>query len=125
MKKHSHNDIEEGLAKQVPDVEMTPSDEFWPDFKARAKMRTQEAPDENRSRPAFLPWATAAACTVILLVSSIVLLLNVEKTTELKNTSVTSLDVMAPHSAVIIMNDDQGDGTVVWIVDMETNGDNV
>jgi hypothetical protein len=37
-------------------------------------------------------------------------------------TQVKSLRVMAPHSGVIIMNDEGGQGTVVWITDMETDG---
>ena len=35
---------------------------------------------------------------------------------------IKSVDVIASYSAVIIMEDIEGEGTVLWIVDLDDNG---
>ena len=123
MKRHSWNDIKGGISTRQPPGQMLDKDEFWSDFKARAKLRSQETPARN-SRPLVLSWAVATACAVLLVAGIVKFQLTRSGDTVQHGSSVTSLDVMVPHSAVLIMNDEPDQGTIVWIVDMEMNGKN-
>ncbi|MFO7534805.1 MAG: hypothetical protein R6X19_03845 [Kiritimatiellia bacterium] len=86
-------------------------EEFWTDFKARARLTVQEKP--SRSATPFI-WASLAGG------SALAILLAVFWTPEAQATiRVTSLEAEAPHTAAMILNvaseNGAGQGAIVWI----------
>jgi len=140
MKKLSTEQIRTGLRK--PGAAPVPgADEFWSDFKARARLRNQEQPVEAPVMSISGGWAMAlAACAVLTLAGyGLVLFLGgseprapeiqaaESRAPEIQDrelSSVKSLDVEVAHSAVLVMNDELDQGTIVWIVDMQTDDNN-
>lgn len=119
MNKVSWSDVEAGLRERSASGAMRDAGTFGADFKARARMVRQEAPEEaGTSWTPLLRWGTASIAVVMVLAVAVLFW----PVHEGLMTQVKSLRVMAPHSGVIIMNDEGGQGTVVWITDMETDG---
>lgn len=118
--KMSWKQIEKALKAEREETPLPPATEFWADFKARAKLCSQDTvePRTVRQRRGVLAWASAAACTVLVGIGVVWCWL-IGSTSVVMATEVTALEVDAVHSAVIIMNDKPEDGTIVWIVDME------
>jgi hypothetical protein len=113
-------------AEKVDSSPRSPA-EFWADFKARAELRPQEAAGAGtlRGHRGVLTWAAAAACTILVGIGVVWFGL-IGTAGAVMATEVTELEVQAPHAAVIIMNDQPDDGTIVWIVGMEGDpGDGV
>lgn len=119
MNKVAWSDVEAGLREHRPSGAIRDAGTFSADFKARARLVRQEV-----SGGAGTPWVPllrwgVASFAVVMVLAVAVLFWPVH---ESLITQVKSLRVLAPHSGVIIMNDEGGQGTVVWITDMETNG---
>lgn len=93
---------------------------FWEDFRARARLRNRHEP---APRVALQParWALASACALILVAAVFVTL---KGGAPRDVGTIRSLDVVASHSAVLIMQDEPSDATILWVVDMELNGAN-
>jgi hypothetical protein len=119
MKKNSWNEIQAGLRSQKAPPPQNDAESFTQDFKARASLMRQDSASPAAPLALFpaLSWrfgiATAAAVLIAGLVfwpasSSLV-------------TQVKSLQVLAPHSGVIIMTDEDNHGTVVWVTDLESD----
>ena len=111
-------EIREGLARQRVDAGMRDADDFWSDFRARARLVRQEA-----AAPAVrLPWligrrlAVAGAVAVLMLAAAGVWLMPVRSGAGYSR--IKSLEVIAPHSGVIIMNDSAARGTILWVADL-------
>jgi hypothetical protein len=125
MKPISWTRIKEAL-RQVPPpmVSPAPAAEFWADFKARARMYPPLAPaPEFVPNPLVMRWAMAAAAVLVLagvLVGGALL-----RGGNGGGTVIKSLDVVASHSAVLIMSDEAPHATILWIADMvgEDDGD--
>jgi len=98
---------------------MTPPDEFWSDFKSRARMYPQAAPARMWIAPLFFRRAIAAGCMVMALVGISYYWLS-EAVVEA--TQIQSVEVIASHSAVLIMEGESSDGAILWVVDMEADG---
>ncbi len=97
----------------------TPSDnaDFWQDFKARATLMRQDEPAAERPRmPVALRWGSVTALALVLIVAGWFML----PATLGAVTQIKALEVVAPHSGVIIMNDQSGRGTILWITGMES-----
>lgn len=96
-----------------------PSDnaDFWLDFKARATLMRQDEPAAVPARmPAALRWGSVTALTLVVIVAGWFML----PATLGAVTQIKALEVVAPHSGVIIMNDQSGRGTILWITGMES-----
>ena len=118
-----NKEVKEGLAALPPDASLRPADEFWSDFKARAHLRRQDVPQPERSRLG-LAWAIPAACAAALLLAAGLHVFSSGSAGA--GGVIKSIEVIASHSAVLIMEDDVMESTVLWIVDMEPvtpNGD--
>jgi hypothetical protein len=91
--------------------------DFWLDFKARASLMRQDEPVPARSRmPVALRWGSVTALALVLIVAGwFILPATLGAVTQIK-----ALEVVAPHSGVIIMNDQSGRGTILWITGMES-----
>ena len=118
MKRPSTAEIEEQLARRsvgkMPDAE-----DFWSDFRARAKLVNQEKP----AVPALVllsprGWAMAAACAALLAFAVGGFILFQGGADESGNHM--TLDVVAAHSAVLIIEDELSQGTIVWVSDMQS-----
>jgi hypothetical protein len=91
--------------------------DFWLDFKARASLMCQDEPVPARSRmPVALRWGSVTALALVLIVAGWFML----PATLGAVTQIKALEVVAPHSGVIIMNDQSGRGTILWITGMES-----
>lgn len=116
MNKVSWSDVEAGLRERRSPPPVPDAGAFAEDFKARARLVRQEGPGKVAAQwLAPMRWA-AATLAVVLVLAVTVLFWPVH---EALMTQVKSLNVLAPHSGVIIMNDEGGQGTVVWITDMD------
>jgi hypothetical protein len=119
MNKVSWSDVEAGLREHRPSGAIRDAGTFGADFKARARLVRQEAPEEAGTPwTPLLRWGTASFAAVMVLAVAVLFW----PVHESLMTQVKSLNILAPHSGVIIMNDEGGQGTVVWITDMEING---
>ena len=100
---------------------MRPAEEFWTDFKARARLHVQDRPDPRPESSPFLKWGLATACAAALVM--LVVLRGLPGLSG-RGSHIKSLEVVASHSAVLIMEDQPTDSTILWIVDMSLeNGD--
>jgi len=121
MSKRSWKEIEETLRDDRPRAGMRPAEEFWTDFKARARLHVQDRPGPRSESPPFLKWGLATACAAALVM--LVVLRGLPGLPG-RGSHIKSLEVVASHSAVLIMEDQPTDSTILWIVDMSLeNGD--
>lgn len=91
---------------------------FWGDFRARARLRPQEETVPVGARPVpALRWAVAAAC--VLVMAAWVVVHHGPTAVSRPGASIKSLEVVASHSAVLIMSDEPSEATILWVVDME------
>ena len=102
--------------QQEPSPAPRQPDAFWPDFKARVDLYPQQARVPDRPSPA-MRWAWASACAILLLVVGILPLRRV-LTADRSGTTIESYAVGVAHSAVLILNDESSDSTILWVVDM-------
>jgi hypothetical protein len=120
MKPLSWKDVRGHLCRQTAPPPRA-VDDFWSDFKARAALTRQDALEEAKPRiPLGRRWAYASAAAMALVVLGIYLL----PATPVAMTRIKALEVVAPHSGVIIMNDQSGRGTILWISGMESPNGN-
>ncbi|MEI6970130.1 MAG: hypothetical protein WCL44_01315 [bacterium] len=124
MKKFTSGRIKELLggraSAQAPDAV-----EFWSDFRARAKLVNQDRLGEPVAVPFAVRWRVAAtACAAVVVAAGGLFLFRGDPGEE--PTGQMTLDVTAAHSAVLVIEDESSQGTIVWIVGMEdgeSNGD--
>jgi hypothetical protein len=113
--KPSWKEIEKSLNDRQARPQTRDADSFWPDFKARARMRTQDSPSRARA-PLIWRWSVATACAT--LIAAFVGFQFLDRPLVEKESPVKSLDVLAAHSAVFMISDEPTDATVVWVADM-------
>jgi hypothetical protein len=117
MNTSSWKEVSSRLRRQAAGAGPRPAEEFWADFRARAALMRQDTPDAVRERaPLALRWAYAVAAALVLVAVSLFILPGQPAAV----TRIKAMEVVAPHSGVIIMNDDAGKGTIVWIAGMES-----
>jgi hypothetical protein len=115
MKRMRWSEIRRRLGARRAGQPPSTTDAFWSDFRARARLHPQVAPAPRRARwgwPGIAAVSTAAAAAI-----GLILLLPARGGREWTG-AVRSLRVIAPHEAVIIM--DEPDETFVWIVEEES-----
>jgi hypothetical protein len=117
MNKTPWNDVKKAIRDQAGSTPpMIPAETFWSDFKARARLRHRETAAAPRRIPIpRLALATACAIVAVAVVGTYVMMGPAAPPTN----RIQSLEVKAAHSAVLIMDDETSDGTIVWVVDME------
>lgn len=100
---------------------MRSRESFWAAFAARAGLMEREfqAPEATaRWSPAVWQWSLAAAAVALVLLGWGVWF---SATGRLSSaTQVLSLDVVATHSGVVIIEDVRARGTIVWITDLRS-----
>lgn len=99
-----------------PDKTMPERDAFWEDFRAQTSLRNQEAPREIGLTPTYR-WSLAVACAILLFV--LVGVSFVWVFGDSADGQIKSLNIMASHSAVVILNEYPEQATIVWVVDMK------
>lgn len=94
---------------------------FWSDFKARSQLYPQHAPQPVRLPYHFLRWGLAVACGLLVMAGAGVWRL----TLPAQLSTINSFDVGVKHDAVLVMDDDKSESTLLWIVgmDVQENGD--
>ena len=116
--------VKDSLCKMSTPVTPAPAGEFWVDFKARARLHPQHVPANDAvPRLVVFRWALAAASVLVL--GGLFLsghILRPGGSGE-PGTTIKSLEVVASHSAVLIMNDDKQRATILWIADMDSDAD--
>ena len=117
MNKISWNEVETRLRERRAAGTMRDAGAFGEDFKARARLVRQEVPEGMAAwRAPALKWGYASLAAAAVVVAVMLWPARADLLTQVK-----SLKVLAPHSGVIIMNDEGGKGTVVWITDLDSN----
>lgn len=121
MKKRSDNEIDAALKAQRTDTPIREKEEFWSDFSARASLRTRELPrTPPLPFPTILRWAATAACVIIAIGWFGVRMIQPGAGGD--PSRIESVEVMATHSAVMIIDDEPTESVILWVVDMEENG---
>jgi hypothetical protein len=112
-------DVSEGLRRQGVAPQAPGREDFWSDFRARARMVRQDG--LGAPAPAH-PWRwAAAAATTAAAMAVIVFAWLPARPVVTGMSEIKSLEVIAPHSGMIIMNDDSGRGTILWITGLNDN----
>lgn len=123
MSKSSWEQIEGGLRSHKPLAPKNDAESFRADFKARAALMRQDTADDAPSGMlAVLNWRYAGAMAAVLLFVGFIGYF-AWPSSSLLVTQVKSLQVLAPHSGVIIMTDEDNPGTVVWVTDLEPDNE--
>ena len=97
-------------------------DEFWSDFRARAALVNQESPGTAGGRAGSrVHWspglvAVAACAIAAILIAGVTYYYDAVHGGP---SAVEYVEVVASHGGVLIMNDEDTDGTILWVVDME------
>ena len=91
---------------------------FWEDFRARARLRVQERPSIGRLPRGMLVWRWAAVACSALVIAAIGYTFMPSTASALS--SFDEVEVIAPHGAVLILDDQDTQSTMLWIVDMST-----
>lgn len=113
-------DIVGAMRETVGPTRVPERAEFWSEFRMRAALMPQTQPVAAGLRFSVLRWAALAAAASVLLAAGIFYVhLNVPRRTELSR--VISVQVVAPHSALLIMSDEDVQSTLVWVVDLAEN----
>ena len=111
------------LARELPKAAATPpprpADDFWSEFKARARLHPQAAP-ETVTRPLpYARWSLAGAAALVLIAATLTSLLRSPSMTAEKGATIHSVRVDVAHKGVMIMEDQPSRATIVWVVDMD------
>lgn len=125
MKKTSWKRIRDILRRTPAPAPRTDTEAFWADFKARARMVPQREPIVA-TRPLRMPvlrWGLAAAACILVAVG-LFMARPGRQQVAVRGNVINSLEVIATHSAVLIMNDDTEPATIVWVAGMTEDGEN-
>ena len=117
MKGQSWDAVKEELRRQSSRPSLAEARAFAADFKARVSMMRQDRPERRSAWIPTLKWSAASLATAVAV--SVAVLMARPGSGEIL-TQVKALRVLSPHSGVMIMNDEGGQGTVVWVTDMKT-----
>lgn len=116
MRKPSWREVEGGLREQRPSSQMRPAGEFWADFNAKAALRTREQPSTDFAHVFRPAWALGAAAALLIALST-VLLRSGDRTAD--TGVIRSVEVLAPHSGLVIIEGVGRSPTVIRVVDMQ------
>lgn len=95
---------------------------FWADFRARARRQPQAAPARTPGVALLFPrWAWAGAAAAVLVAVAGIGLIGLRPAADASQ--IKSVEVVASHGGVVIMEDKTLRCSVLWIVDMKTGED--
>jgi len=97
-----------------------PAAAFWEDFRARAALHPQRAPERGKA-PFFIPygWAAVGGTFALVAVAAGVYLTGVSAAGP---SAVRSYTVGVKHSAVVLLTDRSAKATILWVSGMELGG---
>lgn len=116
----SWNDIQHELGKKAVPPAPSSQEQFWSDFKARARMTVQDAPAPARSRVLWTSFAFAGSLALLALAAIPFFWSPAAMAGAIE---ITSLEVGAPHSGAMILNvvseNGKNKGAIVWVSGLE------
>ena len=121
MSTRSWRQIQAGLRSWRTPPLQNDVESFRQDFKARASLMRQELPAEHEAS-----WFPLLSGRYIAATAALLLAVGIRfwPASSSLVTQVKFMQVLAPHSGVIIMTDEDNPGTVVWVTDLEADEGN-
>lgn len=107
--------IRTALRAETPPPPVAPA-AFWATFKARAALVNQD-PVVPPAKAAWWTWLVAPA-TLALVALALCVDLTAPAARPRMGNIITALDVQGTHSGVLVIQDPESQGTIVWITDM-------
>jgi hypothetical protein len=89
--------------------------EFWGDFRARAQIHPQYVRTPTPIMHHLLRWGAVAASCMLLMTGAGIW----RYSTPTVLSRIESFDVSVPHDAVMLLDDDESNSTLLWIVGMD------
>ncbi len=120
-------DMQSALRTACKAPEPRPAAEFWAEFNRRvAAMPAEALPATAASLPLSFPWArplrwAAAALVAALLTLPVLLRQGAQapaRNHDQANSELEEIEVFVPYSTMMIMQDRESGGTVVWLADL-------
>ncbi len=125
MNRLSGKQIAKSMSNDQVHRRMRSADDFWSDFRARARLRPQEDAQPAAGRALSWGWRWGLASGFAAVLVCLAFLRGIPQAQTSPAACINSLEVVASHSAVVIMGDEPSESTILWIVDMSLdNGDN-
>jgi len=124
MPKPTWKEIRDTLGKQPAPPPPAAAGQFWPDLRRRAlpQPRTDSVTVSPLADWALPRWVAVAACIAVCVAGLLHTDLGHAPTATPvaggKPNTIQSLAVAASHSSVMILQDEDNSGTIVWITDM-------
>jgi hypothetical protein len=124
--------FKKALCESAALPEPRPAAAFWQDFRARASLTVQQAPVATASRDGALlslRWASAAAGLLLVVGTAVTTLHPWARHLQLAEipavhptvlSQVEEVDVLSEYSSVMIVEDVQNGGTVIWVASIDT-----
>ena len=124
MNKTTWKAIEAELKKCDVSSKVRDKRAFWQEFKARSSGIKQEVPISSPSPLLFRTstWIKLAACIALAGLISFVTVTQQTKETIFVKNKIKKIEVFASYSAMIILDGDNDDGTIIWLTDLDTAG---
>jgi hypothetical protein len=113
-------ELTDSIKKQQKDSGMLDKESFWNEFKEKAKGLKQDA--DVQEPMLYMPqWAKVAACFIIAtcLFSSIFMYNRSDSGPEISG--VEDYEIYIDHSAVLILQDEDEAGTILWVTGLNEN----
>lgn len=130
MNDSKNKNIEEELKTQNIQAEPPEKEAFWEEFRARAKNITQDEP----GTPESIPFTGAkllkiAACFLVIIIGiSVFTVYNYPESekkivaTQLQpGSTIEDYEIFTPNKGVMILQDEQTSGTILWVMDTDEN----
>ena len=111
------NKLLDRLKQIQPSQPMRSREEFWSDFNARARLCMQETGQESNVMPLVPRWAIAGVTAMLMF--AVITMKFAGQAEGGGYSTIEHLEVTAPHSAVLVMNDEDSQSTILWVVDMD------
>jgi len=115
--------IEKALRDRTDNRVAPSTDEFWSDFRARARMTSQQTPGRRAFPVLWIPEWTIAGVCVLLLVGAGWFFAVRERGDDIPPNKVHSLRVSVPYMAVPMMYYPSSKATIVWVDGMTVDDD--
>ena len=115
-------DVRQSLREEYAAPPMPESDAFWEEFRKRAGTRTREAPVRALPRLRPAAWAPLAAAAALVLLATLLFFRPApqRKTVAAADLSqVEAVDVYAEYSSLMIMQDRENGGTLIWLAGVQ------
>ena len=117
MDRFPWNKIEQELEEYTAVTGTRDEESFWREFKNRAVDVGQNTSTDVAPGLRLVTWLKVAAC-IALASSILVLTLSKDNDVPVVRNKIKNLEVFASYSAMIILDDDKSEGTIVWLTDL-------